>query len=142
MTTTTDHASSLDEEGRPALSGDPARRGCPVARCAEVVSGKWTLLLVRDLLTGPRSFSELECSLTGCSPRTLCERLKLLTREGLLTRTRIKGLPPRTIYELTPAGYALAPIVEAMRAAGEQLLVAEPPLSGTAAPLSAGDCPS
>lgn len=141
MATTTDHAASLDEDGASGHSGGPDSLRCPVARCAEVVTGKWTLLLVRDLLAGPRSFSELEDSLAGCSPRTLCERLKLLTREGLLTRTRIRGLPPRTIYELTEAGYALGPIVEAMRAAGEQLLVATPPAASTA-PFTAGDCAS
>jgi DNA-binding HxlR family transcriptional regulator len=121
MAIATDQAASLDEDGEPA-SGTLVPEQCAVARCADVVCGKWTLLLVRDLLGGPRSFSELEQSLAGISPRTLCDRLKLLGAEGLLTRTRIKGLPPRSIYELTPSGHALAPIVEAMRVVGEDLL--------------------
>jgi DNA-binding HxlR family transcriptional regulator len=121
----TDHAASLDEDGDPS-SGTLVPEQCAVARCADVVCGKWTLLLVRDLLDGPRSFSELEQSLTGISPRTLCDRLKLLATEGLLTRTRIKGLPPRSIYELTPAGHALAPIVESMRTVGMDLLARKP----------------
>ena len=125
MAIATDHAASLGEEGEPA-SGTLVPEQCAVARCAEVVCGKWTLLLVRDLLLGPRSFSELEQSLAGISPRTLCDRLKLLAAEGLLTKTRIKGLPPRSIYELTPAGHALAPIVDSMRVVGAELIAREP----------------
>jgi DNA-binding HxlR family transcriptional regulator len=132
----TDQAASLDEDGEPA-SGTLVPEQCAVARCADVVCGKWTLLIVRDLLPGPRSFSELEQSLAGISPRTLCDRLKLLAEEGLLTRTRIKGLPPRSIYELTTTGYALAPIVESMRVVGEGLLNRTP---DPAAVAEVGDC--
>lgn len=94
---------------------------CFVARCAEVISGKWTLLVVRELAPGPRYFNELEKGLPGISPRTLCERLKLLAANGLITRTRIKGLPPRTTYELTPNGRLLLPIIDTMREVGEIL---------------------
>jgi DNA-binding HxlR family transcriptional regulator len=94
---------------------------CHVARCAEVITGKWTLLIVRELAPGPRYFNELEKGLPGMSPRTLCERLKLLAAHGLITRTRIKGLPPRTTYELTPNGRLLLPIIDTMREVGEIL---------------------
>lgn len=94
---------------------------CYVARCAEVISGKWTLLVVRELAPGARYFNELEKGLPGISPRTLCERLKLLAANGLITRTRIKGLPPRTTYELTPNGRLLLPIIDTMREVGEIL---------------------
>lgn len=120
MTATSDQATSIDE---PAPAAVPlAVDQCAVARCAELVCAKWTLLVVRDLATGPKSYSDLESSLVGISPRTLCLRLKQLTEAGMATRTRIKGMPPRTVYELTPEGYALVPIVEAMREVGEQLL--------------------
>lgn len=141
MATATDHAAPLDGDEATASTDaalQPAQ--CAVARCADVVCGKWTLLVVRDLLAGPRSYSELESSLTGISPRTLCERLKLLTSEGLLTRTRIKGLPPRTVYELTETGYALAPIIETMRSVGEALLVREPDLEAANALAADGCC--
>lgn len=124
MTTTPDHAASLEDPAPPAAS--LALDQCAVARCAELVCGKWTLLVVRDLATGPKSYSELESSLAGISPRTLCDRLKQLTTAGMATRTRIKGLPPRTVYELTEQGHALVPIVDAMREVGTQLL-AKPP---------------
>lgn len=125
MTTTPDHAAPLDEADPAADQlGRLAHEQCAVAVCAELVCGKWTLLVVRDLTSGPKSYSELESSLAGISPRTLCDRLKQLAAAGMVTRTRIKGLPPRTMYELTERGFALAPIVEAMREVGEQLLAA------------------
>lgn len=120
MATGTDQAASIDEDDAQPEHALAVEQ-CAVARCAEVVCGKWTLLLVRDLLDGPRSFSELEESLAGISPRTLCDRLKLLASEGLLTRTRIRALPPRSIYELTPAGHSLGPVVDAMRTVGEAM---------------------
>lgn len=142
MATVIEQAAPLGEDDESARASakpglQPAQ--CAVARCAEVVTGKWTLLLVRDLLDGPRSFSELEESLAGISPRTLCDRLKLLTTEGLLTRTRIKALPPRSIYELTEQGYALAPIIHAMRTVGEALLTRVPD-PDAAAEIRPGDC--
>lgn len=95
---------------------------CPVVCCAEVVAGKWTLLIIRDLCQGPRYFRDLENSLCGISPRTLCERLKSLAEHELVTRTYIKALPPRTQYELTEAGRALAPLIAAMHEAGLALM--------------------
>lgn len=124
VTATSDPAISTDD---PAPAAGPlAVDQCAVARCAELVCGKWTLLVVRDLATGPKSYSDLESSLVGISPRTLCLRLKQLATAGMATRTRIKGMPPRTVYELTEQGYALVPIVEAMREVGERLLVTPP----------------
>ena len=55
---------------------------CPVARTASIVSGKWTLLIIRDLTYGTRRFSELERSLVGISPKTLSERLSALESEA------------------------------------------------------------
>lgn len=102
---------------------------CAVARCAEIITGKWTLLLIRDLANGPMSFSELEASLAGISPRTLCDRLRVLARDGFVSRTRIKALPPRSIYELTERGFELVPVVETMRSVGEALLYSQPDLA-------------
>ena len=133
MTTSPDHAPSLDEADDLATDTGLGLEQCAVARCAELVCAKWTLLVVRDLATGPKSYSELEASLAGISPRTLCDRLKQLAAAGMLTRTRIKGLPPRTMYELTERGFGLQPIVEAMRVVGEELLASEPDVDAAAA---------
>lgn len=95
---------------------------CPVCRTAEVVCGKWTLLIIRDLAEGRSRFCELERSLLGISPRTLSLRLRALEEEGILDRQTFPEVPPRVEYGLTEKGRALVPIVEAMRAYGEDWL--------------------
>ena len=55
---------------------------CPVARTAKIISGKWTLLIIRDLASGVKRFNQLERSLDGISPKTLSERLRYLEEEG------------------------------------------------------------
>ena len=100
----------------------PAEETCPVCRTAEVVCGKWTLLLVRDLADGCSRFCELERSLQGISPRTLSLRLRALEEEGIVERHTFGEVPPRVEYALTEKGRALLPIVEGMRAYGEEWL--------------------
>jgi DNA-binding HxlR family transcriptional regulator len=95
---------------------------CPVCRTAEVVCGKWTLLLVRDLADGCSRFCELERSLQGISPRTLSLRLRALEEEGIVERHTFSEVPPRVEYALTEKGRALLPIVEGMRSYGEAWL--------------------
>src|ERR1700760_4108995 len=97
-------------------------RNCPVCRTAEIVCGKWTLLLVRDLHEGHSRFCELERSLAGISPRTLSLRLRALEEEGIVERHTFGEVPPRVEYALTEKGLALLPIVEHMRSYGEQWL--------------------
>jgi DNA-binding HxlR family transcriptional regulator len=92
---------------------------CPVCRTAEIVCGKWTLLLVRDLSEGRSRFCELERSLAGISPRTLSLRLRALEEEGIVERQTFAEVPPRVEYALTPKGVALLPIIESMRDYGE-----------------------
>jgi DNA-binding HxlR family transcriptional regulator len=95
---------------------------CPVARTAEIISGKWTLLIIRDLTTGTKRFSELERSLVGISPKTLSERLTALEREGVLSRRTYAEVPPKVEYSLTEKGQALADVIEAMRTYGKSWL--------------------
>jgi DNA-binding HxlR family transcriptional regulator len=98
---------------------------CPVCRTADIVCGKWTLLLVRDLSEGRSRFCELERSLAGISPRTLSLRLRALEEEGIVERQTYAEVPPRVEYSLTAKGRALIPIIEGMRDYGEQWLGAE-----------------
>jgi DNA-binding HxlR family transcriptional regulator len=91
---------------------------CPVCRTAEVVCGKWTLLLVRDLAEGCSRFCELERSLQGISPRTLSLRLRALEEEGIVRRQTFPEVPPRVEYALTEKGRALLPIIDGMREYG------------------------
>ncbi len=98
---------------------------CPVCKTAEVVCGKWTLLLIRDLDEDNRRFCELERSLEGISPRTLSLRLRALEDEGIVERHTYPEVPPRVEYALTDKGKALAPLIEDMRTYGTRWLLDE-----------------
>ena len=98
---------------------------CPVCRTAEIVCGKWTLLVVRDLAEGRSRFCELERSLHGISPRTLSLRLRALEEEGIVERQTFPEVPPRVEYALTEKGEALVPLVEDMRRYGTRWLLGE-----------------
>jgi DNA-binding HxlR family transcriptional regulator len=98
---------------------------CPVCRTAEVVCGKWTLLLIRDLAEGSARFCELERSLEGISPRTLSLRLRALEEEGIVERHTFPEVPPRVEYALTSKGKALVPLVEDMRSYGMRWLLGD-----------------
>ena len=95
---------------------------CPVGRTAEIVCGKWTLLLVRELAEGRSRFCELERSLAGISPRTLSLRLRGLEEERIVERHTFPEVPPRVEYALTEKGRALLPIIEDMREYGDEWL--------------------
>ena len=77
---------------------------CPVCRTAEIISGKWTLLVIRDLADDSRRFCELERSLEGISPRTLSLRLRALEEHGIVERHTYPEVPPRVEYALTEKG--------------------------------------
>ena len=95
---------------------------CPVCRTADIVCGKWTLLIVRDLAEGRSRFCELERSLGGISPRTLSLRLRSLEEEGIVHRATFPEVPPRVEYALTDKGRALVPIIDSMRVYGSEWL--------------------
>jgi DNA-binding HxlR family transcriptional regulator len=98
---------------------------CPVCRTAEIVCGKWTLLIIRDLADGRSRFCELERSLAGISPRTLSLRLRALEEEAIVERRTFPEVPPRVEYALTEKGRALVPIIEDMRTYGRRWLGAD-----------------
>jgi len=95
---------------------------CPVARTADIVSGKWTLLIIRDLASGVKRFNQLERSLRGISPKTLSERLRSLEVEGIIVRQTFAEVPPRVEYSLTEKGLDLIYVVESMRNFGKRWL--------------------
>jgi DNA-binding HxlR family transcriptional regulator len=101
----------------------PADDLCPVARTAEIISGKWTLLIIRDLATGTKRFSQLERSLHGISPKTLSERLFSLEHEGIITRQTFAEVPPKVEYTLTEKGQDLVSLIETMRIYGRRWLL-------------------
>jgi DNA-binding HxlR family transcriptional regulator len=95
---------------------------CPVCATADVICGKWTILVIRDLADGRTRFCELERSLAGISPRTLSLRLRALEGEGIVERHTYPEVPPRVEYSLTDKGRALAPLIEDMRRYGREWL--------------------
>ena len=98
------------------LSSDDAcnEDACPVARAVDVLDGRWTMLVIRDLLRGTRRFSELRASLVGISPKTLTDRLRSLEQHGLVQRVMYAEIPPRVEYSLTERGRALKPVLDAL----------------------------
>ncbi len=95
---------------------------CPIARTAEIISGKWTLLIIRDLASGVKRFNQLERSLHGISPKTLSERLRSLEEEGIIIRQTFAEVPPRVEYSLTEKGRDLVDVIESMRSYGKRWL--------------------
>src|ERR1700730_9524811 len=95
---------------------------CPVARTARIISGKWTLLIIRDLASGVKRFNQLERSLQGISPKTLSERLRSLEEEGIIIRQTFSEVPPRVEYILTAKGRDLGDLIESMRSFGKRWL--------------------
>jgi len=104
---------------------------CPVLRTADIISGKWTLLILRDLSAGINRFSALERSLAGISPKTLSERLKGLEKAGIVTRKSYAEVPPRVEYTLTKMGWDLIPLIDHMRDYGAKWLSKDEPCSIT-----------
>jgi len=95
---------------------------CPVYATADIICGKWTILIIRDLADGNARFCELERSLEGISPRTLSLRLRALDEQGIVARRTFPEVPPRVEYSLTAKGEALAPLIEDMRRYGREWL--------------------
>lgn len=104
----------------PLMAAD-CDRACPVQKTASILDGKWTTLVVRDLMGGKKRYSELLRSLSGVSPRLLSARLRLLEQQGLVIRRVFPTVPPSTEYELTPLGHGLRDVIEAMARFGQGL---------------------
>jgi DNA-binding HxlR family transcriptional regulator len=87
---------------------------CPVAQSLEFLGERWTLLIVRDLLAGPRKFRDLSRSMAGVAPAVLSHRLKLLEANGIVSRRLYSDHPPRAEYTLTDRGRELRTVVRAL----------------------------
>jgi DNA-binding HxlR family transcriptional regulator len=87
---------------------------CGVARFLTLLNGPWATLIVRELLLGPRRFTELRGALPGISPHTLTSRLRQFEENGIVTRTAYAEIPPRVEYRLAPLGEGLREVLEAM----------------------------
>lgn len=92
---------------------------CPVETTLSLISDKWTVLILRDLLPGTKRFSELKKSVGNVSQKVLTAQLRQMEDSGLLTRTVYPEVPPRVEYTLTELGCSLEPVLDAMRRWGE-----------------------
>lgn len=88
---------------------------CSIEKALDVLQGRWTFLILRDLFEGTRRFGELKKSLNGISPKTLSERLKELEEKGVVTRTAYPTIPPTVEYSLTEKGKSLKSIIKEMK---------------------------
>jgi DNA-binding HxlR family transcriptional regulator len=93
-------------------------QSCPVAKSLDLVGDRWTLLIVRDLLSGPQRFQSLQDGLKGIAPNILSERLQRMEEHGLVTRRFYSDHPPRAEYTLTERGRELGVVVGALAAWG------------------------
>ncbi|WP_171116886.1 MULTISPECIES: helix-turn-helix domain-containing protein [unclassified Streptomyces] len=92
---------------------------CSTARALDVVGDRWTLLIVRELLAGARRYTDLHADLPGVSTDVLASRLKDMERDGLTTRRRLPPPGAAYVYELTPRGRELLPVLQALGAWGQ-----------------------
>lgn len=98
---------------------DPA---CPVEAALEVIGGRWTTLVIRELLHGPRGYREFRRTLPSLSDKVLTERLTQLTSLGVAERVATRGFPTRVVYRLTARGEALRPLMAELYRTGTELL--------------------
>ncbi|MFF9216785.1 winged helix-turn-helix transcriptional regulator [Streptomyces viridosporus] len=92
---------------------------CSVARALDVVGDRWTLLIVRELLAGPRRYTDLHADLPGVSTDVLASRLKDMERDGLTARRRLPPPGAAYVYELTARGRELLPVLQALGTWGQ-----------------------
>ena len=92
--------------------------GCPITGVLQMLGDKWSMLVVRELTTGPKRTMELLSSLFPISSRTLVGRLRDMEQDGLVERTDFGGNPPHIEYELTPRGKLLVPLLDSLRQVG------------------------
>ncbi|MFI7285356.1 winged helix-turn-helix transcriptional regulator [Streptomyces anulatus] len=132
----TDTHAADGQELTPTARGRTARPApdCPVEVALAAVSGRWTTLVLRELMGGPLGFSELRQRLPDLSAKVLSQRLRELRERGLLSVERRRGFPVRTRYTLTGGGRALRPLLIELYATGEALLASGAAAAGRPQP--------
>lgn len=93
---------------------------CPVETTLMLISDRWKVLIIRDLLEGTKRFGELKKSVGNISQKVLTTNLRSMEDAGLLTRKVYAEVPPRVEYTLTETGYSLKPVLDAMVAWGTE----------------------
>ena len=91
---------------------------CPVATTVLMIGSKWKLLIMRNLLTRPWRFNELQKSIDGISQKALTEALRSMEADGIVSRTVYPEVPPRVEYALTELGESMRAIIKSMESWG------------------------
>lgn len=92
---------------------------CPVETTLKMIGKKWTIIILRELLSGTKRFGELKTSVKGISQKVLTTNLRKMEEDGLVTRKVYNNVPPRVDYTLTDVGYSLASVLDSMADWGE-----------------------
>lgn len=93
---------------------------CPVETTLTLISDKWKVLILRDLLPGTKRFGELKKSIGHVSQKVLTAQLRQMEQSGLVNRKVYAEVPPKVEYSLKDVGYSLKPILDAMWTWGEE----------------------
>lgn len=104
-------------ENIPTVEKLPA---CPVETTLTLISDKWKVLILRDLLPGTKRFGELRKSIGHVSQKVLTAQLRQMEQSGLVNRKVYAEVPPKVEYSLTDVGYSLKPVLDAMWTWGEE----------------------
>ena len=98
------------------IADTPAKNlpACPVETTLTLISNKWIILILRDLMPGTKRFGELKKSIGHVTQKVLTAQLRQMEENGLVIRTVYPEVPPRVEYTLTETGYSLKPILDAM----------------------------
>lgn len=96
------------------VKGGCERSFCPIASTLDIVGDKWSLVLVRDLLTGKQRYNQFCASPEGVPTNLLAARLRRLEAQGIVAKEPYQTRPVRYAYTLTPAGRALLPVLQEM----------------------------
>ena len=107
---------SVSEKNAISLADLPA---CPVETTLTLISDKWKVLILRDLMPGTKRFGELKKSIGHVSQKVLTSQLRQMEQSGLVSRKVYAEVPPRVEYTLTDLGYSLQPIMDVMWSWGE-----------------------
>lgn len=109
-------------EDMKTIAATPAKDlpACPVETTLTMISDKWKVLILRDLMPGTKRFGELKKSIGHLSQKVLTAQLRQMEASGLLTRKVYAEVPPRVEYTLTELGYSLKPVLDAMWEWGEE----------------------
>lgn len=91
---------------------------CPVATTVSLIGSKWKLLIMRNLLSRPWRFNELQKSIDGISQKALTEALRSMEADGIVIRKAFPEVPPRVEYSLTELGESMRPIIKSMETWG------------------------